>query len=68
MPGRSGEVGLSGGTLLADGGADGPAFEVSANTGETFTTDTGRICYRSGDDTRVLVENDAVIREDKDAD
>ena len=68
VPGRSGEISLSGGTLLADSGADGPAFEVRTNTGETFTTDAGRIRYRSGDDTRVLVENGAVIREDEGAD
>jgi len=68
VPGRSGEISLSGGALFADSGSNGPTLEVSTDTGETFTTETGRIVYRSGDDTRVLLENGAVIRKDERAD
>jgi hypothetical protein len=60
VPGRSGEISLSGGTLLADSGADGPAFEVSTSTGEWQSVDDTDAVCDVGSDGRVIVRRTVV--------
>jgi len=68
VPGRAGEISLSGGLVLVESGSEGPTFEVETD-GNTFTSETGRIVYQSsGDDTEILLEAGGVIRKDERSD